>query len=628
MSKSAEEQKLIEEFDKQMIEEFDATMGAVTPETSMLAGKPMSGVRQAGEAVIGALTTSVPGEITRSSIEAAQRGVNPLENPQEYLRTGEQAPGAEKILTQAGVPESIAKYAKYPVEMVLDPQLLLGGLGVGRKTGELVGKGVKVASKPIVSNIATKYTEGVLTKLAKTAAKRESKAISVPELSDLVIREELAPFMTNLKKLREKIGGIESKSTTTLPSGLYKTEMVKSKKGLIDDTRDAVDSILNQSPAKVDIKRIRTDLALEDTFNRLDATSASKPFTDESMNQYLNTLNIRLKANLDPNTPRSLTDLNNLRKDINKMMDFMKVQTSNPQELSETVNTLDDISQGLRGAIIDNLKDTKITLPSGAKEDAGIAYDLLQNKYSKLIKLYDLASTSPDPKSFMQSAIDMGISGSLGLAAGSAIGYPAYGLVSGLGLGGLAMGTRKSAVEGAKDLGAKAVMSLPGAVDSTARGVGRAADIYGMASPILQQGPKMMSDVDQMKNEIAMVHGRSPDTVNIPTELVRTPIPRNTEEILAKKEFVKMKIAQQAPQLLDAVTELLDHNPEQLPSIMPVLVKMAPGLFQFDKYNRINGKVIHDTDKFAAMSDLEKDESLTDVERIAKINRLFKTGEL
>lgn len=119
--------------------------------------------------------------------------------------------------------------------------------------------------------------------------------------------------------------------------------------------------------------------------------------------------------------------------------------------------------------------------------------------------------------------------------------------------------------------------------------------------------------------------GRRPQS--IPEQLVRKKFPRTSQAIVENKDLILAKIAQQAPPMFDMVQEVLEHRPEDIPEIMPVLTQMAGALFERDKYNRFDG-IIHDPAmKEEARRDTMKNDSLSNTDKIEIINRLNKTGE-
>ena len=119
--------------------------------------------------------------------------------------------------------------------------------------------------------------------------------------------------------------------------------------------------------------------------------------------------------------------------------------------------------------------------------------------------------------------------------------------------------------------------------------------------------------------------GRKPQS--LPDMLLDTPIKRETSEFTNNKDFVKMKIAQQAPDLLDPITVGMDGDPRLLTDILPALTVMMPSLFEYDKYNRFDGMIKDPQMKGVATKDTMDREDLSNTEKIMIINRLNKTGE-
>lgn len=115
--------------------------------------------------------------------------------------------------------------------------------------------------------------------------------------------------------------------------------------------------------------------------------------------------------------------------------------------------------------------------------------------------------------------------------------------------------------------------------------------------------------------------------MNIPEELIRTPLPRTTEGLIEKKAFVLAKVAQIMPEMFEAVKDTFDREPERLGEIAQVLSMKAPQHFERDKYNRFDGRILSEKDKAQAIKDtlLRKDMSSIDQSKI--ITKLNQTGE-
>lgn len=119
--------------------------------------------------------------------------------------------------------------------------------------------------------------------------------------------------------------------------------------------------------------------------------------------------------------------------------------------------------------------------------------------------------------------------------------------------------------------------------------------------------------------------GREPQSVpNIPEQLIRTPLPRKTSELMEKKDFVLAKVAQMMPEMLEGVQDAYENDPESIGEISQVLASKMPHFFEKDKYNRFDGRILAEADKQRAIKDtlLRKDiSSIDQAEIITKLNQ-------
>lgn len=153
--------------------------------------------------------------------------------------------------------------------------------------------------------------------------------------------------------------------------------------------------------------------------------------------------------------------------------------------------------------------------------------------------------------------------------------------------------------------------------------VGEAADQFGEQFPnaldLIQQSGRRAIPVIKSRT------GRSPQS--IPEQLVRTPLPRDTAKLLEMKDFVLAKIAQMAPEMVDQIAEGM-NNPATFQKILPLAVARFPNLFENDKYNRVDGKVLDPQSKQIASDDIMQDPNLSVYERAQLISKMNKTGYL
>lgn len=120
--------------------------------------------------------------------------------------------------------------------------------------------------------------------------------------------------------------------------------------------------------------------------------------------------------------------------------------------------------------------------------------------------------------------------------------------------------------------------------------------------------------------------GRRPDSINIPEELIRTPLPRTTEGLRKNKNFVLAKVAQMAPDMFEAVKDTYEREPEMLSEIAPVLAQKMPHFFERDKYNRFDGRIMNEMDKSRAIKDTLSNSNLNSIQQAEIISKLNKDG--
>lgn len=165
-------------------------------------------------------------------------------------------------------------------------------------------------------------------------------------------------------------------------------------------------------------------------------------------------------------------------------------------------------------------------------------------------------------------------------------------------------------------------------LDNPVVGVGRARVGQAIESPV---GQASMDSINRLPVEVInnrdQGQGRKPNSVpNIPEELIRTPLPRTTQGLIEKKGFVLAKIAQMAPDMLEAVKDTYDHDPEMLSQLAPVIAQRMPHFFERDKYNRFDGRIMNEADKSKAIKDTLGDSRLSTIEQAKIITRLNKEG--
>ena len=122
-------------------------------------------------------------------------------------------------------------------------------------------------------------------------------------------------------------------------------------------------------------------------------------------------------------------------------------------------------------------------------------------------------------------------------------------------------------------------------------------------------------------------NNRTPQSVpNLPEAFIRTPLPRSTSELMQKKNFVLGKVAQMMPEMLEAVQDAYEHEPERIGEIAQVLSMKMPHLFERDKYNRFDGRILSEKDKQKAIKDTLLRKDISSIEQAKIITRLNQEG--
>lgn len=158
------------------------------------------------------------------------------------------------------------------------------------------------------------------------------------------------------------------------------------------------------------------------------------------------------------------------------------------------------------------------------------------------------------------------------------------------------------------------------------------AAIGEKASELGQQYPQALELINQAGRRVIPFgasrsgnEGRMPQS--IPEQLVRTPLPRDTAKLFEMKDVVLAKIAQMAPEMVDQIAEAM-QTPATFQKILPLAVARFPNLFENDKYNRVDGKVLDPQSKQMANDDIMEDPNLSVYEKTQLISKMNKTGYL
>ena len=114
---------------------------------------------------------------------------------------------------------------------------------------------------------------------------------------------------------------------------------------------------------------------------------------------------------------------------------------------------------------------------------------------------------------------------------------------------------------------------------------------------------------------------------SLPSSLISVKLPRNTQEVLKRPNLLIAKVAQQAPQHYDMLMQAKD-DPEAMAQILPIISRDMSALFERDKYNSWDGKVIDPADQHRFREDINADESLRPHQKASIIDKFNRTKEL
>jgi hypothetical protein len=109
-------------------------------------------------------------------------------------------------------------------------------------------------------------------------------------------------------------------------------------------------------------------------------------------------------------------------------------------------------------------------------------------------------------------------------------------------------------------------------------------------------------------------------------EILNTPLPRDTERLIANPMVLKAKLSQAAPQHLPMLEDMLQNDPEGIRKAAPMIAQLVPSMFERDEYNAFDGKIVDPQMQQKFMVDLKRDEALSSIEK-ARLATRVRRGE-
>ena len=567
------------------------------------------------------------GAPTRAAIGAYQEDGDPVEAfSSQFGEPSALAPTGADIAARAGfseeVPEAgtvMRKGIEYPLEGI-SPARAAGGVVeafadplAAVSTGiSATGKALR-SIKPIRIGLKTRASRKAFKSLAQRASVGDvGKALGRSRqeiIGGSLLDEDLGKYLNDPVRMIEKINGRKFTDYDQIRRGgkTFDRPIKKSESGLISEISNETTDIINKidsSADKTNVSGMMEEMLESDIGRRINPESAAK-LSSKDIKKYEKLLNQYLKP-AGPDDVRSLSQLQNLKKDLGKRLssdEFFK-----PQDKSKAFEkvVVQDVYHGLKRKIEGAVEGIPVDV-DGQIIDAGEIVGHNNQRISGMMSVNEMLSAIPSKElksaSTSQKIVDLLTTGAIGVGTAEVTGSKTAGLAA-------------AGVYGASKVGEKISRALPGAEARAIQGAITGDIPQGVKAAVgAEVGARMFSQPDV---------GREPQS--IATELVRTKISRNTDEILANQDLLLAKVAQQAPEQFDMIQDILTHEPEKLKELVPVLAQMAPHLFADDKYGRIDGVILDPVKKEMAREDMMMNEDLSNVEKMLKMNNLNKTG--
>lgn len=450
----------------------------------------------------------------------------------------------------------------------------------GAKRAEMIADDAGIAKKALIrgSQRDTKFV-GEL----QSSGKLDSLASKV--ISDSALRKNL----TNPEKMVEYLQGASREVTNPVTGQRQKIPFRQGKLsqvgGDLSNSIKAFDKKLNSQGARFDVNSFTNDIVdelMDESAKIGSGTDFDATKIRSEVEKYTKALEPSSLQNIDLNR-RSYSDLVELKRGAaDRVFDMKRAGFANV----DNPTIAEQVAQKVWSRA-----DNEINKIADAMQD----YDVikLNNEFSDYQKIRELYANKDIATKYVPTLLeDLLPMGAIGAGATLATGSPYMGLLA---AGGYPM-ARGAVASSATDFPARALNTRMG---------------------MIEPGLNMMSKA----NPAAMA-----------TALAAYQIPRNTDQIMQDSDMFIAKLTQQlrTPEdkmIFDEVANTLQNNPDQLSSLMPLLLTKYPSLFAPDKYNRINGRV-DPMMKPKAIEDVVKSKSGSALERANKAERLINDNIL
>jgi len=568
-----------------------------------------------GIGTIGEYIDRYTGAPVRAAVGAAQKGEPILEAGYEQIgEPTKHAPTGKEIMQEFGVSDepliedvpyigdiSKSGAAGFAGEMVMDP-LMIAGAGI--KAAGMAARAIK----PVRLAVKTRAGKAAFKALSQISDNSKIKEVFKKNRPQIVgqqlLESDLGQYLNNPSLLLEKIKGKDTVKYVQQKIGKTRVDRpIKTRTGgmISDISKETEEVLLKISPDvdKIDVNELAEQLINKDIRLRINPEEAIK-FSQKDITRYEKHITELLKPIGDSGDMRSVVQLQNLKKSIGKKLSSKEFFAPTDRKLALEKNAMLDIYHELKRTIENSIEGVSVQMGDDIV-DAGVLVGTNNQKVTSLMDVGALLENIPAKEmrshTTVQKITDLMTSGAIGLGVAGASGSTAAGMVA-------------AGAYGASRVGTTIAKKLP------------AVEANVLFNFIKGEFPKKAAATSVIRS---MNAGREPQSV--PEQFIRTPLPRNTDEILENREFVLGKTAQMAPEMFDQLKDLMDNDPDIMRDTLPLLVQQMPHLFARDKYNRVDGKIMDPEMRVRATKDTMNRDDLSNHDKIKMISDLNKTGE-
>lgn len=542
-----------------------------------------------------------------------------------------EAPTGKELLQEYGMQDEgsegfMSELAGAGAEMVTDPSMLVSGIAkvpgaVGRAFKGVDGLGGlgKQASKQLRK---TRLTPAMENQTAKALAQiqpinktMKDAGVDANLIAKYMVEQDLVKYINRPKRLKEVLEGVTDYVKTPKAGGNVVSK-TKKDRGLIGTTSDelygTVEELSSLRNTQIPQRKIADSIS-SDILEIQEAKTSGVRYSQQELAQ----MDDKIYSILDSDS-YTLPEIMELKKNIGKQLNSKEFYKSPDKAQSLEAEVLISIRRKLDDVLKNSLEGKRVQLGDRVF-NAKDYYELQNNKLNNMLNLRTILDMVPerelreaDLPSIIASVTAQGAT--MGAAGGllSLVTDMPFTAVTGGAVGfGLGAG-RKAGQAVSKNFPAFTARSIDVGMESPRVGV-----------PML---PQMQRSATNAEDERQINRGRGPD--NVPLALTNTRIPRTTQGIIENRRIVLAKIAQNKPEMYEQAKHLIDERPQDLPRALPMVMAIAPELFEMDEYNRIDNKILDPMMQEKARQDIERDEELTNIQKMELTDKLNRTMTL